>query len=91
MIVDSVVTVLNASEKCEEFFSILSFLEKMLAYNSMIVMKNVTSASLRILSTKLLNCLSSILDPEKKCCDACSDKFNRELIIRMAGFVSGYD
>lgn len=52
----------------------------------------LSSVSLRKLSEKLTKCLSVVCGDDSACnCECKTNKEVRELIIRMAGFVSGYD
>lgn len=89
--IDAIVSVLAASSECSECRTIFILLEKFLTPR-MFTSNILSSVSLRKLSEKLTKCLSVVCGDDSACnCECKTNKEVRELIIRMAGFVSGYD
>ena len=89
--IDAIVSVLAASSECSECKTIFILLEKYLTPR-IFTCNLLSSASLRKFSEKLTKCLSVVCGDDSECtCECKTNKEVRNLIIRMAGFVSGYD
>ena len=73
------ISVLSVTKKCEEITSILASLETLFNYDNAKTNKLLTSASLCKLSTLLSTTLASEEGPKN------------HLVVRMAGFISGFE